>query len=299
LRVVVLGSAAGGGVPQWNCRCPVCSLAWSGDARVKRRSQSSIAATADGEAFVLINASPDLRQQVIDAPSLQPRDGSRSSPIKACVVTNADVDHLAGLLTLRERQNFALYATSATLAALAANPIFDVLAADCVERKVIRLDEPFEPVPGLALSAFATPGKVALWQEGESVEIGGVGEGSVALELRHDGKRLIYAPACAKATPAFRERISGADVLFFDGTTFTDDELIAAGLMAKTAQRMGHTPMSGPEGSMAALAGVPIGRKIYIHINNSNPVLIEDSPERRAVEAAGWEVAADGMEIAL
>ena len=299
MRVVVLGSAAGGGVPQWNCRCPVCSLAWSGDARVKRRSQSSIAATADGEAFVLINASPDLRQQIIGSPALQPRGATRVSPIKACVVTNADVDHVAGLLTLRERQTFALYATSATLAALAANPIFDVLAADCVQRRIIRLDEPFEPVPGLALSAFATPGKVALWQEGESVEIGGEGEGSVALELRHDGKRLIYAPACAKANPALRERISGADALLFDGTTFTDDELIAAGLMAKTAQRMGHLPMSGPEGSMAALAGIPVGRKIYIHINNSNLVLIEDSSERRAVEAAGWEVAVDGMEIAL
>jgi pyrroloquinoline quinone biosynthesis protein B len=299
LRVVVLGSAAGGGVPQWNCRCPVCSLAWSGDARVKRRSQSSLAATVDGEAFVLINASPDLRRQILERPALQPRGARRSSPIKACVVTNADLDHIAGLLTLRERQSFDLYATSATLAALAANPIFDVLAADCVERKIIRLDEPFEPVPGLALRAFLTPGKAALWQEREGAEIGGEGEGSVALELRHGGKRLVYAPACAKITPAFRERISGADALLFDGTTFTDDELISAGLMAKTAQRMGHTPMSGPQGSLAALADIPIGRKIYVHINNSNPVLIEDSPERRAVETAGWDVAADGMEIAL
>ena len=214
-------------------------------------------------------------------------------------MTNADVDHVAGLLTLRERQKFALYATGATLAALAANAIFAVLAADCVARKVIRLDEPFEPVPGLTLRAFSTPGKVALWQEKETVEIGGEGEGSVALELRHDGKRLIYAPACAKVTPALRERISGADALLFDGTTFTDDELIAAGLMAKSAQRMGHMPMSGQGGSAAALADIPIGRKIYIHINNSNRVLIEDSPERREVEAAGWEVAADGLEIAL
>jgi pyrroloquinoline quinone biosynthesis protein B len=274
-------------------------LAWRGDARVKRRSQSSIAATADDSAFVLINASPDLRQQIIDAPPLQPRGGSRASPIQACIVTNADVDHIAGLLTLRERQRFDLYATTATLAALAANPIFDVLAAESVARKPIRLGEPFEPVSGLLVSAFPTPGKVALWQEGESVEIGGEGEGSVALELRHDGKRLVYAPACAKVTPALRERISGADVLLFDGTTFTDDELISAGLMMKTAQRMGHTPMSGPAGSIGALAGASVGRKIYIHINNSNPVLIEDSPERREVEAAGWEIAYDGMEIVL
>jgi pyrroloquinoline quinone biosynthesis protein B len=274
-------------------------MAWSGDSRVQRRSQSSIAATADGETYVLINASPDLRQQIIDAPSLQPRGESRSSPIKACVVTNADVDHIVGLLTLRERQRFDLYATSATLAALAANPIFDVLAADWVARKPMRVDEPFEPVPGLTLSAFSTPGKVALWQEGESVEIGGEGEASVALELLQGGKRVVYAPACAKVTPTLLQRVSGADVLFFDGTTFTDDELIAAGLMAKSAQRMGHTPMSGPAGSIAAWAGASVGRKIYIHINNSNPVLIEDSPERREVEAAGWEVAYDGMEIVL
>ena len=223
----------------------------------------------------------------------------RSSPIRACVVTNADVDHIAGLLTLRERQKLDLYATGATLAALAANPIFEVLAADCVMRKTIRLEEPFEPASGLTVRAFSTPGKVALWLEGETVEIGGEGEGSVALELSHAGQRLVYAPGCAKVTPALRERISGADVLLFDGTTFTDDELIAAGLMAKSAQRMGHMPISGPGGSMTALADIPVGRKIYIHINNSNPIMVEGSPERRQVEAAGWEVAYDGMEIVL
>jgi pyrroloquinoline quinone biosynthesis protein B len=299
LRVIVLGSAAGGGVPQWNCRCAVCSLAWSGDPRVKWRTQSSIAAAADGESFVLFNASPDLRQQMISTSALRPRGDKRSSPIEACVVTNADVDHIAGLLTLREKQRFDLYATGATLSALAANPIFGVLAADCVARRMIRLDEVFEPAPGLATRAFAAPGKVALWQEGDSVEIGGEGEGSVALELQHGGKRLVYAPACAKVTSALRDRISGADALLFDGTTFTDNELIARGLMPKSARRMGHAPISGPEGSIAALADLPAGRKIFIHINNSNPVLIEDSPERRAVEAAGWEVAYDGMEIVL
>ena len=277
----------------------MCALAWSGDPRVTRRTQSSIAATADGESFVLINASPDLRQQIIDTPALQPRGDGRSSPIKACVVTNADVDHIAGLLTLREGQKFELYATSATLSALAANPIFDVLAADCVARKTIRLDEGFEPARGLTMRAFATPGKVALWREGESVEIGVEGEGSVALELRRGERRLIYAPACAKVTRAMLERLRGADALLFDGTTFTDDELIARGLIEKSARRMGHTPIADPDGSIAALADLPIGRRIFIHLNNSNPLLIEDSPERGAAEAAGWEVAYDGMEILL
>ena len=299
MRVIVLGSAAGGGVPQWNCNCAVCSIAWSGDLRVKRRTQSSLAATADGERFVLINASPDLRQQILDTPALRPRGEGRFSPIEACVVTNADIDHVAGLLTLRERQRFDLYATSATLGALAANPIFDALSGDCVSRNAIRPDTRFEPVEGISISAFSAPGKVALWKESEIVEIGGEGEECVALELSRNGKRLVYAPACAKITRSLRDRISGADALLFDGTTYTDDELPRRGLLEKRASRMGHMPISGSQGSLAALADLPVGRKIFIHLNNSNPVLIEDSSERRAVEQAGWEVAHDGMEIVL
>jgi pyrroloquinoline quinone biosynthesis protein B len=299
VRFIVLGSAAGGGVPQWNCRCPVCQLAWGGDARVRHRSQSSVAVTIDGENFVLLNASPDLRQQIIDRPALHPRAGRRDSPIKTVVATSADVDHIAGLLTLREKQKLTLRATSATLAAIAGNPVFDVLSDEAVGREAIRLADPFEPVAGLHIEAFAAPGKVALWQEGDVVALGEEGESTIALELQSHGKRVVYAPACAKVTPALRERLRGADALFFDGTTFTDDELLSQGLMQKTARRMGHMSMSGPEGSIAALADLPIGRKIFIHINNSNPALVEDSAERRAVEAAGWEVAHDGMEIVL
>jgi pyrroloquinoline quinone biosynthesis protein B len=299
VRILVLGSAAGGGVPQWNCRCPVCSLAWNGDAQVKRRSQSSIAVSNDGDAFVLVNASPDLRQQILAAPSLQPRTEPRSSPLMACVVTSADVDHIAGLLTLREGQPFELYATGATLSALAANPIFKALADDCVKRKPIELERPFEPAPGLVFTAFGAPGKVALWQEGESVAIGGEGEGTIGLDMRGGGKRALYSPACAKVTPAFKARIAGADALMFDGTTFADNELIELGLSGKSAHRMGHVAMSGPDGSIAAFGDLKVGRKIFIHLNNSNPVLIEGSPERRRVEEAGWEVAYDGMEIAL
>ena len=274
-------------------------LAWSGDPRVKRRTQSSIAASSDGEKFVLINASPDLRQQIVNVSWLHPRTGARSSPVQACVVTSADVDHVAGLLTLRERQPFELFATGATLRALAANPIFDALAKDCVERRPIALETSFEPLPGLVFTAFAAPGKVALWQEGENVEIGEEGEATIAVELRHGGKRAFYAPACAGVTPALKEKVFGADVLLFDGTTFADNELIDLGLMDKTSRRMGHIPMSGPEGSIEAFAGLSVGRKIFIHLNNSNPVLIEGSPERRRVEDAGWEVAFDGMEIDL
>lgn len=214
------------------------------------------------------------------------------------VVTSADVDHIAGLLTLRERQELTLYATSSTLEALAGNSIFEVLAGACVSRAPIFLNKPFESLPGLTIEAFAAPGKAALWQEGETVEIGGESESTIGIELSAAGKRIVYCPACANVTPALRKIANGADVLLFDGTTFTDDELIGLGLMQKTARRMGHLPMSGPEGTIAAFADTPVGRKIFIHLNNSNPVLIEDSPERRFVEAAGWEVAYDGMEIA-
>ena len=159
MRVVVLGSAAGGGVPQWNCACPVCALAWSGDARVARRTQSSIAVTVDGDAFALVNASPDLRQQILATPVLHPRGGLRHSPIGGVIVTNADVDHVAGLLTLRERQNLTLHATTATLATLAANAIFNVLAAECVERRAIALNVPFAPLAEMEVTAFALPAR--------------------------------------------------------------------------------------------------------------------------------------------
>jgi pyrroloquinoline quinone biosynthesis protein B len=295
----VLGSAAGGGVPQWNCACPVCVLAWSGDARVTKRSQSSIAVTVDGENFALVNASPDLREQIIANSLLHPRRGLRDSPIRSVIVTNADVDHVAGLLTLRERQDFTLHATAATLGALGANAIFNVLADDVVERRPIALDIPFAPLARLEVVAFALPGKIALWLEGGAVEVGGESETTIGLEFKAGGRRAIYAPACARITDALVERVDGADVLFFDGTTFTDEEMIAHRLSAKTARRMGHVPMSGPGGALERFAEARIGRKIFVHINNSNPALIAESPERHLVEEAGWELGFDGEEIAL
>ena len=297
LRVVVLGSAAGGGVPQWNCGCPVCALAWSGDARVARRTQSSLAVTLDGENYALVNASPDLRQQIIANSVLHPRNVLRDSPIRSVIVTNADVDHVAGLLTLRERQAIALHATAGTLAVLGANAIFNVMAADLVERRTIALNVPFAPLDKLAVTAFPLPGKVALWLEGDHVEVGGESETTVGLEFDADGRRIVYAPGCSQVTDALLERVEGAAVLFFDGTTFTDDEMIAQGLSQKTARRMGHTSMSGPDGALKRFAGVEVGRKIFIHINNSNPALVAGSAERRFVEEAGWELAFDGMEV--
>ncbi len=305
LSALILGAAAGGGFPQWNCNCDVCRLAWAGDPRVKPRTQTSIAVTsrpngpssfADSP-FVLINASPDLRQQIIATPALQPR-GLRMSPIAAVVLTGGEVDQTAGLLTLRERGPFGLYGTQGTLSTLAANTIFGVLAADVVPRKAIRPGAAFGLPGGIEAELFFVPGKAPLYLEGDHPALEAETDANVGIELRARGARLVFIPGAAKLTPAIASRLAAADVVLFDGTLFSDDEMIAAGAGAKTGRRMGHMPVGGPDGTLAALAGLA-RRRILIHINNTNPILIEGSPQRRAVEAAGFEVAEDGMRIEL
>ena len=293
-----MGSAAGGGFPQWNCRCPTCSLAWAGDPRVQPRSQSGLAVSADGTAWVLVNASPDLRQQILATPALHPAEGRRHSPVAAVVLTNGDVDHVAGLLTLRERQAFALHASPSLHAMLDADPVFGVLDRGLVTRHATALDRASD-IAGLAVTPFAVPGKVPLFLEAGEVEIGRETDMTVGLDIRAGGRRAVHVPGCAAVTPALLDRIAGADLLLFDGTTFTDDEMPRLGLSPKTAARMGHVAMSGPQGSLARLAGAAVGARVYVHINNTNPALVAGSPERAAVEAAGWRLAEDGMEIAL
>jgi pyrroloquinoline quinone biosynthesis protein B len=298
VRVLVLGSAAGGGFPQWNCLCPVCQLAWSGDKRVKARSQSSLAVSADGGRWLLLNASPDLRQQIIASPCLHPRGAKRQSPIQAVFITNADVDHLAGLLTLREQQSFTLFGSRATLAQTSAG-IFGVLNGDLVERHPVDLEAAVDTGLGIWVKPFAVPGKVALYLEDGNVAVGGETETTVGLEIGDGAKSFFYVPGCAEVNQRVIDRLSGAELVFFDGTTFTDDEMVGLGLSKKTARRMGHVAMSGGDGSLKRLAPCGIGRKIYVHINNTNPVLIEDSPQRLEAARAGWDIAYDGMEISL
>ncbi len=299
MKAVILGSAAGGGVPQWNCRCHVCELARAGDPRVASRTQSSLALTSDGENWLVVNASPDIRQQIAATSELHPRHGARHSPIAAVLLTNGDVDHVAGLLTLRESQPFKLYATNATRESVDANRIFSVAAPEIVPRLPIVLGEPFEAVPGMRVEMFAVPGKVPLWLEDETMKIGEATETTVGLDIVADGKRMLYIPGCAEVTQAVKARIAGADVLLFDGTLWTDNEMIDAGLGHKSARRMGHVPMSGEGGSIEGLADVGARRRIFLHINNTNPVLIDDSRERASAEASGWEVGYDGMRIDL
>ncbi len=299
MRLVVLGSAAGGGIPQWNCRCSICALAWAGDPRVKPRTQSSIAVSPDGDRWLLVNASPDIRQQIQAVPEMHPREGLRHSPIHAVLLTNGDVDHVAGLLTLREGQPFTLYGTAGILGSINENRVFDVMAADKVTRQPIALNDGFEPVPGLRVTLFAVPGKVPLWLEDASMQIGAETETTVGAMIEAGGKRLAYIPGCARVTEDLKARIEGVDALLFDGTVLEDDDMIRAGVGTKTGWRMGHLPMNGETGSIAALAQTTIGRRIFVHINNTNPVLIEDSPERASVEARGWIVGHDGLTLAL
>jgi pyrroloquinoline quinone biosynthesis protein B len=298
MRIIVLGSAAGGGFPQWNSACAVGARAWRHDPAARWRTQCSLAVSADDARWVLLNASPDLRQQILATPALHPKAAPRHSPIAAVVLTNGDIDHVAGLLSLRESHRFDLHATGAILDVLAANPIFEALNPAYVARHRLALDEAVE-VAGLEITAFAVPGKVALYMERGEPLIGGESEDTVGLEVRSGGVRFSFVPGCARVTAALAARLEGAPLLFFDGTLWADDEMIRSGTGTKTGMRMGHISVFGPDGSLAALGSLPIGRKIYIHINNTNPILLDDSPERAAVLRAGWEVAYDGMEVSL
>ncbi|RVU17815.1 pyrroloquinoline quinone biosynthesis protein PqqB [Methylobacterium oryzihabitans] len=299
MRAIILGSGAGGGVPQWNCRCAICAMAWADDGRVRPRTQSSLAVSPDGDHWLLVNASPDVRQQIQATPALHPREGLRHSPIRAVLLTNGDVDHVAGLLTLREGQRLDLYATAGILGSLAGNRVFDVMAEGVVARREIALGTTFAPLPGLSVTLFAVPGKVPLWLEDGTPEIGAETETTVGAMIEAGGARLAYVPGCARVTDDLKARLAGADALLFDGTVLHDDDMIRAGVGTKTGWRMGHVPMRGEGGSIDGLADVPLGRRVFVHVNNTNPVLVEDSDARRAVEAEGWTIAHDGLILDL
>src|SRR5262245_33724817 len=308
MLIKVLGSAAGGGFPQINCNCRNCADGRTGRPGLRPRTQSSLAISSDGTAWVLLNASPDLRQQVSATPELAPQAqaGSRMSPIKAVVLTNGDIDHIAGVLSLREGFAFALYAAERVLDTLAANSIFDVLDRRLVRRVPLPVSRPMELIGdgaslGLTLEAFPVPGKVALYLEdpGAGPSLGTREGDTLGLRIADPlaGSAFFYIPGCAAVDTALANRLSGASLVLFDGTLYTDGEMIAQGLSSKTGRRMGHISMSGREGAIEAFRDLGVGRRIFVHINNSNPVLRDDSPERSEVERAGWEVAFDGMEI--
>jgi len=308
LRVVVLGAAAGGGVPQWNCGCRVCRMARTEHPELQS-TQASIAISADGDHWFLINASPDLRQQLIATPQLHPATGQlRHSPVAGVILTNGEIDAVAGLLSMREGWPFTIYAHPRVLSILNSNSIFNVLSEKNVRRQPIEVNEAFEPgLPdgspsGIEVLPFAVPGKGAWYLEGKAHPAGETGDGDtlgLRIQDKATGKHFYFLAACANVTDDLRSRLEGASAIFFDGTVWRDDELIAAGLGNKTGQGMGHIAMSGTSGAIESLDSLDIDRKIFLHINNSNPVLLRDSAERATAERAGWQIPADGTEITL
>ncbi len=305
MKILVLGAAAGGGFPQWNSNDAAAHRARAGDAHARPQSQSSIAVSADGQRWVLFNASPDLRQQINDNAALWPGAGEapRASPLAAVVLTNADVDHVAGLLNLRESQLLAVYGHARVLDVLAANSIFNVLNPAFVARRPLML-ETGEAIRdrdgrdlGVTVRAFAVPGKVALWLEDARQAGLGTAEGdTIGLEISGNGRTFFYIPGCAAMTPDLAARLRAAELVFFDGTLWRDDEMIVAGVGTKTGQRMGHMSCTD---TIAAFRDLGVARKLFVHINNTNPLLLGNSPQRHQALAAGWDVAHDGMEIVL
>lgn len=309
LKVKILGSAAGGGFPQWNCHCDNCRKAWVGDADAISRTQSSLAVTVDDENWFLLNASPDIRQQIQSNPCLHPKHGKRHSPIVGAILTNADVDHIGGLLTLRESHPLAIYATKRVMGVIGANSLFNILNPEYVDRRDLPVHQTTELLmkdgtsSGIEVELFPVPGKIALYLEDESAgaNFGSVPEDTVGIKIssKADGKCFYYLPGCSALPAELGERVRGADLVFFDGTTWIDEEMIKTGCGVKTGQRMGHMCMDGPDGSIAAFKDLGVKRKIFIHINNTNPVLLENSPERAIANQADWEIGYDTMEVIL
>ena len=296
MECLVLGAAAGGGFPQWNCGCKNCVRARSGDPAARPRTQASVAVSGDGARWLIVGASPDLRQQIIANDVLAPPPGTRDSPIAGVVLVSADVDGIAGLLVLREQHRFRLFAPATILKVLAENGIFASLDESLVDRVEILPGVAIDTGLGVTLTLLAMPGKVPLYQEAERSAAQAAAASTYAARLESGGKTCIIAPGCADLTDAVVAQLADADVLFFDGTLFHDREMIDAGLGWKTGRRMGHVSVSDADGTLARLGGLR-ARKIFFHINNSNEILLDDSAARRTVGEAGFEVGYDGMRI--
>ncbi|MEQ1752813.1 MAG: pyrroloquinoline quinone biosynthesis protein PqqB [Micropepsaceae bacterium] len=296
MKLIVLGAGAGGGFPQWNVASPNNRKAFAQDPSCPAATQCSLAASVNGDDWIVLNASPDLRQQIIATPELHPAHAPRSSPIKAVILAGADIDAIAGLLTLRERQPLTVWATDYVLNVIRSNPVFNVLNRELVHFRSISLEHTFEPLPGLTCVAVSTPGKPPLYLE--AVDGTDPVEGSsIGLKMTSPGaKTAVFMPACAGITLDIMMALEGTDALFFDGTLCVDDEMVRTGEGAKTGRRMGHVSM---DHAISHLRDVKAKRRYFIHINNTNPVLNRESDERKIIEKAGWKIAEDGMRIDL
>ena len=303
MRVRVLGSAAGGGFPQWNCACPLCSAVRGGAPDLTPRTQTSVAVSADGERWLLLCASPDVRTQIEAFRPLWPRS-PRGSPIEGVLLPSADVDATAGLFSLREGEPLALYATRRVLEAfLERNALAATLRRTSSQLTAHALSLGFE-VPlcdgrgapsGLVAMAFAVAGKTPPHLAGRTYDR----EDNVGFVVRHlaTGESLAFVPCAGAIDAALVDAIAGATALLFDGTFWSDEELQRVAPGAPTARAMAHVPVGGPDGSLALLARIRAPRRLFVHVNNTNPMLREGGPERARVREAGWDVAHDGMEV--
>jgi pyrroloquinoline quinone biosynthesis protein B len=324
MQIRLLGTAAGGGVPQWNCHCAVCREARAGSGRVRARTQSSVAISADGRSWFLLNASPDIRAQIENFPPLQPAGRTpRNSPIEAVLLTNADLDHTLGLLLLREGERLRIHATQSVRLALSEGISFEgALGSFCGTEWI---EPPTEAAPllrrdgstsGLRYEAIPLSGKPPRFFRAEaSGAIGAVPTGKSAIQqarkpaLQHvvgyritdekTGGRLLFLPDVAELNETLLRLLPECDAMLFDGTFWSETEMRDHGIGTLVAADMGHAPISGAAGSLKVLAELKLRHKIYTHINNTNPILMEDSPECAAVKAAGCGVGRDGMEIEI
>jgi pyrroloquinoline quinone biosynthesis protein B len=304
MRVHVLGSAAGGGFPQWNCNCPNCDGLRCGTINARPRTQSSIAITADGVRWVLFNASPDILAQFRSFPELQPARAIRDTAVVGIVLIDSQIDHTTGLLMLREGGPLRVYCTRSVREDLVSgNPLFDVLGHYCgVEWQALDTEAGTSfRVPdalGLVFGAVALVSKAPPYSPHRDHHSDGDNIGIVVTD-EATGRTLFYAPALGRMEPHLGPIFERVDCLLVDGTFWSDDEMIRLGITNKRAQDMGHLPQSGTGGMLEVLARHRRPRKVLIHVNNTNPILNEDSPERARLTAAGVEVAYDGMDIVL
>jgi len=309
MQIKILGSAAGGGFPQWNCNCRHCESLRAGTFSGKSRTQTQVAISNDGRAWFLLNASPDLRLQIEATPALHPRNAGRDSPIAGVLLTSGDIDQIAGLLSLRELQPFRIYCTASIRRILGEdNSVFAMLnrVPEQVSWMEIGSDETFPLLTltgdgsGISCTVFSLGSRYPVYVSRERRASLKPEEALLGVIVTSSsGKYLAYMPAVPALDDSLLQRLEESDLLLFDGTFWSDDELIQVQGSGSTARQMGHIPVSGAEGSLRKLAGLRRPRKVFVHINNTNPMLDESGPQYREVRAAGWEIAADGWSLEL
>jgi pyrroloquinoline quinone biosynthesis protein B len=302
LRIVLLGTAAGGGFPQWNCWCPICRTGRSDPRRAFPRSQSTAAVSADGEHWFLLNASPDVRAQLACLPGTIP-DGVRHVPIEGIVTTDAELDHTVGIVLLREARQLQLYATSAVRSILQREtrllPVTEAFAEVLVTEMPLQSPLPLRyrdgQNSGIRVEAFTVPAGPPRF-----APHAGAGH-TVGLTLHDEATAgtCAFVPGCGALDQSLLDRFEATDLLLFDGTFWSDDELIALGIGGRSATEMDHLPVSGAGGSLSQLTELTRPAKVYTHINNTNPMLLEASAEREIVERAGLQVGSDGMSFTI